>query len=293
MLYTEEQIITIIQNFAKEIGKTPSLQDYRKNKIKPSTATIFKVFGSWNNALIAAGFDSHVYESKEKLLSYLVEYYNTYGETPSTRKFDNIEGYPNSVTYKRNFGTWNIALGLAGLPIKQRKPKIPYSKDYIISSIIEYIKKYNKIPTTSEFDANKDFPSSITVTKYCGSWENAIRDAGYTPDIGSGFGIYTKALDGNTYRSKAEAYFVDTYLFDKYSYIIEPSYPKPEERRRYDWYIKELDVYIELDGGCRPNITNEKSLINKRLNIKCAIIPIKNIYLNNTLIELIEDFKIR
>lgn len=293
MKYTQEQLVTILQDFANELGKTPSLQDYRNKKIKPSPATIFSVFGSWDKALIAAGFDKHVYKSKEDLLNYLVEYYNTHGEAPSTRKFDAITNYPNSVTYKRNFGSWNKALELAGLPIKQRKPKIPYSKDYIVGSIIEYIKKYNKIPTTNEFDADKNFPSSITVVKYCGSWENAIRDAGYTPDIGSGFGIYTKALDGNTYRSKAEAYFVDTYLFDKYSYIIEPSYPKPEERRRYDWYIKELDVYIELDGGCRPNIITEKVAINKRLNIDCAIIPVKNIYLNKTLIELIEDFKIR
>ena len=211
MKYTQEQLITILQDFANELGKTPSLQDYRNKKIKPSPATIFNIFGSWDNALIAAGFDKHGYISKEELLSYLVEYYNKYGEVPSTRKFNALKKYPNNVTYKRNFGSWNTALELAGLPIKQCKPLVPYNKDYIVNSIKEYISKYKKIPSTKEFDADKNFPSAATVVKYCGSWNNAIREAGYTPAIGSGFGIYTKALDGHTYRSKAEAYLASTF----------------------------------------------------------------------------------
>lgn len=292
MKYTKEQIILIIQELAVQLGKTPSLSDYRNSNCKPSDVTIISYFSSWNEALVASGFKIHAYKSKEELLGLLLDYYNFYKKVPTARDIDNNKQYPNSVTYKRNFGTWNAALLLAGLKPKLTKVKNKYDKEYIINSIKEYVDKYKKIPTTAEFDADKTFPSSNTVTKYCGSWENAIKEAGYAPDIGSGFGQYTKALDGHTYRSKAEAYFVDNYLFNKYTYDIEPSYHKPEQRRKYDWYIKELATYIELDGGCRPNIVEEKRVINKKLFIRCAIIPIKSIYLNKTLNELIEDFKI-
>jgi hypothetical protein len=290
-MYSKQDIIKSIQILANDLGKTPSLGDYRDYKCKPTDPVIINRFGSWNAALAEAGFTEHYYLSKEQLLGLLQDFYKEHNKTPSTRDFNSSNYYPNSITYKRNFGSWNTALELAGLPIKQRKPKVPYNKEYVVSSIKEYISKYKKIPTQKEFDADKTFPSATTVVKYCGSWENAIVEAGYTPDIGSGFGHYTKALDGHTYRSKAEAYFVDTYLFSKYTYDIEPSYHKPEQRRKYDWYIKELAIYIELDGGCRPNIVLEKRSINKHININCAIIPIKNIYLNKTLIELIEEFK--
>lgn len=291
-MYTKEDVIASIKALAVKLGKVPSFGDYTKHKCKPTGPVVIDRFGSWNAALTAAGFTEHSYLSEEQLLQALREYYKEYNKTPSTREFDSDKKYPNTVTYKRYFGSWNNALELAGLPLKQRKPKVPYTKEYMLDCIKAYIQKYKKIPTTLEFDVDKEFPCAATVVKYCGSWENAIREAGYTPDIGSGFGYYTKALDGHTYRSKAEAYFADTYLYNKYNYDTEPSYPEPEQRRKYDWFIKELAIYIELDGGCRPNILEEKRNINKSLNINCAIIPIKHIYSNKTLNELIEDFKI-
>lgn len=291
-MYTKEDIIKSIQSLAQELGRTPSLEDYRNHNCKPTQPIIFDRFGSWNAAVIAAGFTEHCYLSKKQLLDLLQSYYTEHNKTPSTREFNSNKEYPNAVTYKRHFGSWNNALELAGLPVKQRKPEVAYNKDYMLSCIKSYIHKYKKIPIQQEFDADKDFPSSITVVKYCGSWEQAIKDAGFTPDIGSGFGYYTKSLDGHIYRSKAEAYFADNYLFGKYSYDIEPNYPAPEQRRKYDWYVWELSIYIELDGKCRPNITAQKMQINKDLSINCAIIPIKHIYLNKTLSELIEAFKI-
>lgn len=291
-MYTKEDIIKSIKELATKLDKTPSLLDYRNYKCKPSSPTVIDRFGSWNAALVEAGFVEHSYISDEQLLQLLKTYYKEHNKTPSTREFDSDSKYPNTVTYKRHFGSWNNALELAGLPLKQRRPKVSYNKDYMLTCIKAYVQKYNKIPTQVEFNADKNFPSAVTVVKYCGSWEAAILEAGYTPDIGSGFGYYTKALDGHTYRSKAEAYFVDTYLYDKYSYDIEPLYPLPYQGKKYDWYIRDLDIYIELDGNCRPNITEEKRRINKDLNMKCAIIPIKYLYKNKTLNELVEGFTI-
>ena len=291
-MYTKEDVIVSIKALAVRLNKVPSLGDYNRHRCKPTSPIVIDRFGSWNAALAAAGFTEHSYLSEAQLLQLLQEYYKEHNKTPSTREFDSDKKYPNTVTYKRHFGSWNNALDLAGLPLKQRKPKVQYSKEYMLSCIKAYVQKYKKIPIQAEFNADKNFPSAVTVVKYCGSWENAILESGYIPDIGSGFGCYTKGLDGYMYRSKAEAYFADTYLYTKYNYDIEPTYSEPEQRRKYDWFIKELAIYIELDGGCRPNIIKEKRNINKSLNINCAIIPIKQIYTSKTLNELIEAFKI-
>ena len=89
--------------------------------------------------------------------------------------------------------------------------------------------------------------------------------------------------DNKLYRSNAEVYFVTKYLFNKIDYIIEPNYPKPYNKKRYDWYIPSLDLYIELDGGCRPEAISEKIEINKILGRQLLLIQTKDIYNKNTL----------
>jgi hypothetical protein len=144
--------------------------------------------------------------------------------------------------------------------------KLVFSKHTIISKIQEYVSITNKLPNSKQNNNYivKDFPTATTVRKYFGTWNNAIEAAGYIPNIQNGFGINTEGLDGHLYRSSAEAYFADTFLYNKYIYDIEPKYPKPYNRY-YDWYIPSLGLYIELDGGIRPDTTKEKIIINKFL----------------------------
>ena len=112
----------------------------------------------------------------------------------------------------------------------------------------------------------------------------AIEAAGFEPNIQNGFGIDTYGLDGHLYRSQAEAYFADNFLYGKYKYVVEPKYPEPHNKF-YDWYIEDLNVYIELDGGLRPQVIEEKIEINKNLGRKLLVYTTEQIYkLNNKII---------
>lgn len=156
--------------------------------------------------------------------------------------------------------------------------RILYSKEEIISKITSYYKKYGKIPGIRDFGSNNsEYPNHDTVKTHFGTWNNAILAAGFAPNTKSGYGTKALGLDGHLYRSTAEAYFADNYLYGKYSYDIEPKYQKPYNMY-YDWYVKELNLYIELDGGLRPQRIKEKIEINNNLNIRCVIINTKHIY---------------
>lgn len=179
----------------------------------------------------------------------------------SKRYTDILKDHPTftsrMVAVRKYFYKYGIDIGSS---------KLIYSKDSIIAKIQEYVKITNKLPNSKQDNTEviKDFPSAPTVRKYFGSWNAAIEAAGFVPNAQNGYGINTYGLDGHLYRSQAEAYFADTYLYGKYSYNIEPKYPEPHNRY-YDWYIPSLDLYIELDGGIRPDTIKEKISINKCL----------------------------
>lgn len=160
---------------------------------------------------------------------------------------------------------------------------IQWSKETIISAIKDFYSKTNRIPAAREFDnVDYEYPTPRTVRKYFGTWNTAIEAAGFKANTQSGFGINTIAKDGNLYRSKAEAYFCDNFLFEKYKYVVEPKYPEPHNKY-YDWYIPSLDLYIELDGNCRPEVVVDKRILNKQLGRNCLFIDISEIYKKQSL----------
>ena len=178
--------------------------------------------------------------------------------------------YPNSKIY-----TKLKALRKSGSITTLPSLKIVYSKDTLVRTIQEFVEEHGRIPAMREFKGK--YPAYSTVVDIFGSWNAAIEAAGFIPNLQNGFGIDTYGKDGYLYRSKAEAYFADTYLYSKYEYIIEPKYPEPHNRY-YDWYIPSLDLYIELDGGIRPKVITEKIAINRLLSRRCLFIQVPDIY---------------
>lgn len=339
-MYTEEQQIVIsnLQNLDKQLGKTPSATNYRASSLKPPIDKVIKLFGSWNEALVAAKLPVRRSLSERDLIDALQLFYKTEGRVPVQNDFKHNPKYPSYSTFQRKFGTWNRALEAAGLPILHTRPnnyyskesiikaiqqfyninnRVPkyidftkdtaypsadtvkqhfgswkngieaagyttydntiYSKESIISSIQQFYVENGRIPQRRDFNNTQEYPGKTTVTKYFGSWNNAIRAAGYQPVISDLYGVATYGLDGHKYRSRAEAYFADKFLYNLYEYEIEPRYPEPYSYI-YDWYIPSLNLYIELTAGLHPERILDKIRINKLLNRNCSVININEIY---------------
>jgi hypothetical protein len=196
---------------------------------------------------------------------------------PVRRDFLKSDGqYPSFTTVINQFGSWNDAIEASGF--KPNKIQKIWTKREIIQSIQLFYEEQGKIPQERDFlKSGGKYPSSTTVMRQFSSWNNAIEAAGFEPYYSKNYGVRTQGKDGHSYRSKAEAYFADTFLFGQYEYEVEPKYPKPHFKW-YDWYIPELDCYIELDGGIRPDVIQEKVEINKGLGRTLLVIPTKDIY---------------
>ena len=160
------------------------------------------------------------------------------------------------------------------------------SKEDLLSSIKTFYSKHNRIPSYDELLIKNNLFSEGTYIRQFGSWKQAIIEAGYEPNTVFSFGIKTVAKDGILYRSKAEAYFVDNYLYNQYDYIYESKYTDGSTKL-YDFYIPSLDLYIELTGGINPQNIQEKIAINKQQNKKLLVINTKDIYKKEKLTEFL------
>lgn len=209
--FTKIDCINAIKQFENKYFKVPRIYDFQLHKISPSTDTVCKLFGTWNNALIESGYKPYLEISKEDCICGIQLFFKQNGRVPNTRE----------------------------------------SKD------IPYI------------------PSQITMIKLFGSWNKAIEAAGYTPNEINAFGIPTVAKDGVKYKSQAEAYFVNKFLYGKYQYEYEKPYGNGW---KYDFYLPEKDLYIELTAYLDPQRMQDKIDFNIRKNINFKVIDIEDIY---------------
>tara|TARA_R110000868_G_scaffold319286_6_gene580056 strand:- start:3356 stop:4036 length:681 start_codon:yes stop_codon:yes gene_type:complete len=218
--------------------------------------------------------------TKDELIQLGITYIETTGEYPASNKWTIKTGGCCHDRMYEIFGNWpNYIKELSKHIDIPNNSTQEYNKIELLKYIHDFVAETKEIPRVKDFRNNSKRPTSTTYQNYFGSWNKAIEAAGYSPNIQNGFGINTKGLDGHLYRSRAEAYFCDNYLFNKVDYEIEPKYPEPYDKW-YDWYLPESDTYIELDGGIRPKVITEKIKINKQLNRKLLIITTKDIYKN-------------
>jgi transposase-like protein len=56
--WTEEEAIEALRAYARETGRQPSVDRWKRERRRPATRVYVELFGSWANAMAAAGFDA-------------------------------------------------------------------------------------------------------------------------------------------------------------------------------------------------------------------------------------------
>lgn len=118
MSYTDEELIEQLTELGKELGRVPRSSDMNEADGRPSTGAYQNHFGSWGEALEAAGFDTsdrNTTYSREELLDHLIEMEDKLERPPNAEDLDETDDRPCSVTYVRRFGDLNSALEAAGI----------------------------------------------------------------------------------------------------------------------------------------------------------------------------------
>src|SRR3954453_20637085 len=109
---TDVELLSEIREVAERIERTPKAREV------PCRVTAIRHWGTWNKALIAAGFEPTKPRSKAVLIRALQEKASELGRTPSQKEMYADNGVPSYTGYLRVFGSWRKACTAAGLSIE-------------------------------------------------------------------------------------------------------------------------------------------------------------------------------
>jgi hypothetical protein len=169
-----EDLLNEIQRLVDELDAPPTQREMREYG-KFSTRPYKNRWGSWNDALIAAGYRPNKEHaiSDEDLLAEIERLGTKMGESPTTDDMRNSGKYDPSV-YQGRFGSWNDAVRAAGF-----SPNSQVSEDDLLDEIHRLAE--GEEPPTSEKMQEKGAYTPKTYHNRFGSWSNAVKTAGYTP----------------------------------------------------------------------------------------------------------------
>lgn len=106
------------------------------------------------------------------LISELKRFVEENGKIPSYNDMCSKNGYPSSIVYAKHFGSWNNALKLVGFETYKQ-----YTNKELLDELYRFVEENDRVPTTSDFNSNKNFPSSSVYQKRFGSWNDALIEA--------------------------------------------------------------------------------------------------------------------
>lgn len=201
MRYSNTELLAEIHRLAEKRGHPPTLNEVRDDGAYAAT-TYYNRFGSWQNALQAAGYDPREPETKipeDELLEEIQRLEAERGEQPSAAQMDEHGEYWAS-TYRERFGSWNDAIEAAGFEAVTSETEIPRSK--LIAELRTVAATLEKSPTFREMNDEGAFRAKTYIRQF-ESWNKAIEAAGLEPST-AGSTITDDELIAEIHRLTAE-----------------------------------------------------------------------------------------
>jgi hypothetical protein len=181
MQFSEDELIDALKRLAEQLGRTPRARDADAHPNVATRRTYITRFGSWRNALEAAGIPldprSTGYD-RETLLAHLRDLAKDLERTPTLGDLKAVDG-PCGATYESHFGSWTAALSAAGLEPGPRSKR--YSRDELLSVLQELAAKLGHAPSMAELWERDDLPTPSTYKYRFGRWNAALEEAGLVP----------------------------------------------------------------------------------------------------------------
>ena len=143
----------------------------------PSVTTYINRFDSWNEALKAAGLLVNIGRTNEELIGQLRAKAESLGRTPMIKDLKSDKSMPSAATYIDRFSSWNEALKAAGLSVN-----VGYTNEELIGLLKAKAKSLGRTPTIKDVNSDKSMPHANTYTDRFGSWNQALKAAGLTPN---------------------------------------------------------------------------------------------------------------
>jgi len=178
--YSEAELLDRLRGFADELGATPSKAQMRERG-PHAPSTYASRFGSWSDALEAAGFEPQTSAtgiSEDELLGDLRRVAGRLDRRPTSEEYDEHGRYSDS-TYFRRFDSWADALERAGVTDRyEPAPATQYTTDELLGELSRLGEALGRPPTHGEMDRLGEY-SPGTYRRRFGSWRDALVEAGF------------------------------------------------------------------------------------------------------------------
>lgn len=179
--YSRDELIEALRQLAERLGRTPTGPEAMADPHTPSHSTYARRFGSWREALEAAGLPLDPRKmgyDRERLLAHLQDLAETLGRTPAVGDLNAVDG-PCDKTYRNQFGKWSAALAEAGLEVGPRGRR--YERDELLDILRALAEDLGHAPSERELKKRDHLPNPGTYRDHFGGWNAALREAGLTP----------------------------------------------------------------------------------------------------------------
>lgn len=174
---SDDYLIDKLKELKEEIGRVPRQKDIRQDENTPSVPRYQDRFGSWNDALVEAGFEPNQRKNapKEELIKDLQQLRDELGRPP---KYDEISSNPDSFSttvYEERFGSFNAALEAASLDPRNVKN---LDKEYMLDKLSELEEELGRTPAYDDLQDFPTAPSTRTYERNFGTFNEALKQAG-------------------------------------------------------------------------------------------------------------------
>jgi hypothetical protein len=187
----ERHILTRMREWADEHGRAPTAREWSAAGEIPSVTTVVLRFGSWNNAIRAAGLTPRTGGRSGKrppgsrgrrgiwtratIIEALQRDAQRLGRAPTAQEWQRgaSTNRPSYATVCNHFGSWRAGLCAAGLADTRPMP------ERIVEALRLDARRLGRPPRAGDWARmTTDHPSHSTVCHHFGSFEAALRAAG-------------------------------------------------------------------------------------------------------------------
>lgn len=172
-----KRYIKLMTDFYEREKRVP-----KKREFTAYTTVFIKTFGSWNNAIKAAGLEvrREIAPSKAKLKKSLIDFYIKHRVAPRANDCRKENGLYDTKTYYRLLGVngWGNVLKSVNVDPYFHVSKTVKNKENSRKLIINFVKKHNLLHSNDYRVKNKNLPSVQYIQDHLGGWNSILIDAG-------------------------------------------------------------------------------------------------------------------
>lgn len=194
---SKSELLKELRSYSKALGRIPKATDMRNKNGVSSYDSYASKFGSWENALLAAGLkpDFSKSLSRKELLDALQNYHKKFDYLPTQNTYLSNSEFPSPTQYRREFGTFGKAIDvyLHSLPLdtivqkksasSSKKARLVYRKEFVTkANLISILKKcfheHGEVILSARNAEKYGLPRITLFYKIFGSWSQALIEAG-------------------------------------------------------------------------------------------------------------------